>query len=89
MSQQAKYWLRGYLSGSEPAPPVDEEGDPYPPDHEEGRHWAKSVELFHQTGNWYHGERYCDGCGERLLNSRIGITCANCSMKNKTDASSS
>lgn len=52
MSLEAKYWLKSYLVGSEPEPPVDEEGDIYPPDHSKALHWSQSIEMFHQTGYW-------------------------------------
>ena len=84
MSIQAKYWLKGYLTGSEPQYPVDEEGDPYPPDHPEDIHWVQSVELFHQTGYWNLEDRYCEKCGKRLLHSYVGTECADCQ---KGDAS--
>ncbi|WP_273324242.1 hypothetical protein [Vallitalea guaymasensis] len=77
MSLESEYWIKGFLSGNEPEPPVDEEGDTL----FEGReynHWCKSIELFHKTGNWYVGERNCEECGKLLLNSIVGFKCQSC-----------
>ncbi|MGZ9584422.1 hypothetical protein [Paenibacillus marinisediminis] len=78
MSQEVKYWIKGFLSGNEPSPPVDEDGDLYPPTHEENIHWEKSIELFHKTGYWYAGDRDCEVCGKKLLNSWTEFECENC-----------
>ena len=78
MSQEAKYWIKGFLSGNEPPPPIDEEGDLHSPTHEEYIHWEKSIELFHKTGHWYAGDRDCEVCGKKLLNSCTEFECENC-----------
>lgn len=78
MPLNTKYWIKGFLSGNEPSPPVDEEGDIYPPIHEDNIHWDKSVALFHKTGSWYSGERSCTICGMKLLNSWTDFECENC-----------
>ncbi|WP_155985702.1 hypothetical protein [Paenibacillus gorillae] len=78
MSLQTKYWIKGYLSGNEPSPPVDEEGDVFPPAHVANIHYENSISLFHKTGSWYSGERNCTVCGTKLLHSWIGIECEDC-----------
>jgi hypothetical protein len=78
MPLTTKYWIKGFLSGNEPTCPVDEEGDDYPPTHEEFIHWAKSIELFHVTGSWYSGDKHCTTCGLKLLNSCLGFECEKC-----------
>lgn len=78
MSQEAKYWIKGFLSGNEPSPPFDEDDDLYPPTHEEYIHWKKSIELFHKTGYWYSVDRDCEVCGKKLLNSWTEFDCENC-----------
>jgi hypothetical protein len=81
MPLATKYWIKGYLSGNEPSPPVDEEGDVFPTTHEEHIHWLNSVNLFHKTGYWYSGDRQCDICGKKLLNSWKEFDCENCLEK--------
>ncbi|MGM1047781.1 MAG: hypothetical protein ACQEXX_16795 [Bacillota bacterium] len=78
MPLNTKYWIKGFLSGNEPSPPVDEEGDIYRPIHEDNIHWDKSVALFHKTGSWYSDERNCTICGMKLLNSWTYFECENC-----------
>ncbi|BBH24321.1 hypothetical protein Back11_56660 [Paenibacillus baekrokdamisoli] len=80
MPSTTKYWIKGFLSGNEPAPPVDEEGDIYPPAHEMDIHWVRSIALFHKTGYWYSGDRSCAVCGQKLLNSWTEFECENCKV---------
>jgi hypothetical protein len=82
MSQATKYWVKGYLSGNEPSPPVDEEDFVLPITHEDYLHWKESIELFHKTGYWYYGDRQCDICDKRLLNSWDEFECKNCLNEN-------
>jgi hypothetical protein len=50
-SQPAKYWIQGFLSGSEPRPPSDAEGDTDfgSPEY---RNWERMVTAYHETGDW-------------------------------------
>ncbi|WP_053367952.1 hypothetical protein [Bacillus sp. FJAT-27245] len=84
MPQETKYWIKGYLSGNEPSPPVDEDGDVYPPEHEEFIRWQESIDLFHETGYWYAGDRDCEVCGRKLLNSWTEFECESCYKKEMT-----
>ncbi|WP_208414712.1 hypothetical protein [Paenibacillus castaneae] len=78
MPLNTKYWIKGFLSGNEPSPPVNEDGDFHPQGHEDNIHWDKSVALFHKTGSWYSGKRNCTICGIKLLNSWTDLECENC-----------
>lgn len=50
-SEQAAYWIKGFLSGNEPEPPVDENGDV---DFESNtyREWTARAKEFSATGTW-------------------------------------
>lgn len=78
MSQESKYWIKGFLSGNEPAPPVDEEGDLLPPSDEEYINWERSIELFHKTGYWYAEDRFCEVCEKKILYSWNKLKCDQC-----------
>lgn len=57
MSEEARYWITGYLHGNQPEPPRDAEGDV---DFESAAYqeWVKACELFLNTGNWNEDERF-------------------------------
>lgn len=63
-STAAKYWVKGFLNGSQPAPPIDQ---PY--DSPEFEWWRRSVDLFLETGQWDGSRRLCEGCCRELLPS--------------------
>lgn len=78
MSEMMKYWINGYLHGSEPSPPMNEEGDvdftslAY-------KLWQKETALFVETGYWHSGStRKCTMCLELLLASEPCDTCGDC-----------
>lgn len=50
-SQASKYWIAGYLHGSEPPPPAGPDG---PPDFDapEYRRWRSGARRFRRTGSW-------------------------------------
>lgn len=51
MSEATQYWLKGYLSGNEPPPPLDEDGMPaYSGDSFEK--WNLKRKRFHEEGVW-------------------------------------
>ena len=78
LSEEAQYWIKGFLSGNEPEPPVDDVGDMLAFDTPQYQFWLKATELFTETGYWYSGERQCESCGKDLLSSQIGDICDKC-----------
>jgi hypothetical protein len=50
-SDEAEYFMRGFLSGSEPPPPTDGEGK-LVGDQGEVHSWLRSVGRWRQTGEW-------------------------------------
>jgi hypothetical protein len=52
-SEPARYWIRGFLSGNEPPPPLDSEGYEID-DLEDPRwdRWREAVAQFRKTGAW-------------------------------------
>lgn len=69
-SREAEYFMRGYLSGNEPGPPISEDEDLLPEEDPRMIRWRIAVELFRETGYWIEGQRpHCDLCGAELLPS--------------------
>jgi hypothetical protein len=77
-SPAARYWVIGYLNGVEPDPPLDAEGGPLSDSDPAFLLWRDEVRLFHQTGFWFEGTRYCELCGVRLFRSQPGRRCPIC-----------
>jgi len=77
MSEQAKFWVQGFLNGHEPDPPVNEDGDV---DFEslEYKTWTEAMVFFHETGFWTDQERKCEKCGKMILKSEPGVKCMDC-----------
>ena len=53
MSEQSRYWIKGFLSGNEPEPPEEFDGE-RPEDYFESeryRNWLTQTENFRTTGN--------------------------------------
>ena len=77
MSEETKYWIKGFLVGSEPNPPIGEDGRV-----EYGsvgyEHWLHSTILFKETGYWNDEERKCLKCNKILLKSMVGEYCHEC-----------
>ncbi|MCG7878323.1 MAG: hypothetical protein AB2669_03395 [Candidatus Thiodiazotropha endolucinida] len=48
LSDEAQYWMQGFLSGNEPHPPLGSDGMYDFTDKE----WVKRIESFHKTGEW-------------------------------------
>lgn len=86
MSVESKFWLKGYLAGNEPDPPLEEDDDVAYAS-EEHEIWLKEIELFHKTGSWYEGVRTCEVCGSRLLRSWIGLKCEKCATRSDNNDS--
>lgn len=51
MSKSAEYWVNGFLSGNEPEPPVDEEGD-IDFKSKAYKAWQRNCRQFTETGKW-------------------------------------
>ena len=51
-SDEARYWVAGFLAGAEPQPPRDEDGDWLPPDHADFVAWRAKADAFTDTGQW-------------------------------------
>ena len=78
-SEEARYFVLGYLSGNQPDPPRNAEGDWVEDDDPRSEEWRRAVTLFHETGYWNteHG-RMCGWCGAELLLSDPGEPCVQC-----------
>lgn len=50
-SVEAKYWIMGFLSGNQPKPPVNEEGD-VDFKSEQYLAWVKKIGDFEKSGYW-------------------------------------
>jgi hypothetical protein len=72
-SVESKYWINGYISGSEPEPPVVSKGNV-----KRMIFWRKAIKIFHKTGVWVETKRKCKKCKKELLPSIIGNYCDNC-----------
>lgn len=72
MSDEAQYFVRGFLSGTEPGPPADADGAAPPADLDA---WERAIFRFHSTGGWNDGWATCDVCGCVLLAGTWGSRC--------------
>ncbi|HEX6682029.1 MAG TPA: hypothetical protein VF062_04510 [Candidatus Limnocylindrales bacterium] len=69
-SEEANFFIRGFLSGNEPPPPDEDNGDDGDPQFDR---WRQAVEVFRRTGYWWAGpSRTCNRCGAELLPSELG-----------------
>jgi hypothetical protein len=73
MSDGSRYFIRGFLSGSEPGPPYGAHGDLGPADE---KAWQAALHRFHQTGLWYGRWTTCRTCGCVLLPDTAADHCA-------------
>ena len=73
MSEQARYWLRGFLAGAEPGLPRN--GDDEPLD-EDLAAWREATARFRRTGAWFGRWRTCRMCGCLLLPDTAAMECA-------------
>ena len=65
MSQEARYWVAGFLAGNLPGPPPpDLDADPDPGDLAA---WRAATGRFRRTGLWYGRWSTCQACGRVLL----------------------
>jgi hypothetical protein len=77
-SHETEYWVKGFLSGNEPAPPTDAEGDLLPRTDSRYQRWQAAIALFRESGIWAAMPRVCEVCGEELLSSQPGLRCPKC-----------
>jgi hypothetical protein len=73
MSEEARYFIRGYLSGNEPNWPEDDEGNI---DSDDLVAWQEATRRFRQTGSWYGRWGTCGICGCVLLPDVATDRCA-------------
>lgn len=64
MSDEARYFVLGFLSGNEPGPPYNDEGDVT---HADLAAWRSATARFRRTGQWYGRWGTCQTCGCVLL----------------------
>lgn len=77
MSNESKYWLKGFLSGAEPEPPDEN------PKNNKYLFWEKSIKRFHQTGAWAENKRRCKVCRKQALFSEFEHLCSECRKENR------
>jgi len=78
MAESTEIWVKGFLTGCEPDPPIDQDGqtDFSNPTY---KVWEQTVELFRHTGYWHTDEiRHCVGCNNPLLRSESEEKCSKC-----------
>jgi hypothetical protein len=81
MSKPARYYVTGYLSGQEPGPPVDDDGEIDDADLDA---WHTAIERFRSTGSWFGRWSTCETCGCVLLPDSGAAACATCSTGTAT-----
>ena len=72
MSTAARYFIRGFLSGNEPDPPEDEDGEMTPDDRVA---WLAATSRFRRTGYWHGRWSTCGECGCVLLQDSRADRC--------------
>ena len=51
LSNEAEYWIKGYLTGQQPVPPTNE-NDEIDYQSKEFKEWEKKVDIYEKTGDW-------------------------------------
>ncbi|WBC17225.1 hypothetical protein O7600_10500 [Micromonospora sp. WMMA1998] len=64
MSDEARYFVAGFLAGNEPRYPADVDGEP---DEADLSAWRAALARFRRTGSWYGRWGTCQVCGCVLL----------------------
>lgn len=83
MSAESSFFIKGFLVGSEPPVPYDDEGDV---DERDLVAWRSALARFRQTGAWHGRWRTCDVCGCVLLpDGSWARTCDECAEGEDTD----
>ena len=77
LSNESAYWIKGFLTGSEPDPPTGDDGHVHF-DGSEYNHWLQSTYIFRTTGYWNNAKRQCIGCDKTVLYSRQEDYCEEC-----------
>jgi hypothetical protein len=73
MSDQARYYVAGFLAGNQPGPPPsDPDADIDPGDLTA---WQAATGRFHRTGQWLGRWRTCQTCGRVLLPDAAAEVC--------------
>jgi hypothetical protein len=74
MSQQARYYVAGFLAGNQPGPPppTDPDADMDPGDLAA---WKAAAARFRRTGEWFGRWRTCPTCGRVLLPGTAADNC--------------
>jgi hypothetical protein len=72
MSDEALYFVLGFLSGVEPGPPTNADGETDPKDLQA---WRSATARFRRTGQWYGRWGTCRTCGCVLLPDTAGDRC--------------
>lgn len=75
MSDAARYWVAGYLAGSEPGYPYDEDADAAA-EAADLAAWEAALRRFRRTGEWYGRWGTCRVCGCVLLPDTAADRCA-------------
>ena len=74
MSQEARYYVTGFLAGNQPEPPplsdLDAEIDPG-----DLTAWKAAAARFRRTGLWLGRWRTCQACGRALLPDTAADNC--------------
>ncbi|MEW2590963.1 hypothetical protein AB0893_11145 [Micromonospora aurantiaca] len=72
MSEEARYFVAGFLAGSEPRYPTEVDGETYEADMDA---WRAALARFRLTGSWYGRWGTCQVCGCVLLPDTAGDRC--------------
>lgn len=64
MSLESRYFVLGFLSGNEPDPPEDDEGNA---DEADMVAWRSATRRFRESGSWHGRWGTCEECGCVLL----------------------
>jgi hypothetical protein len=64
MSEEARYFVAGFLAGNEPGYPADADGET---DEADLAAWRAATARFRRTGSWYGRWGTCQVCGCVLL----------------------
>ncbi len=72
MAVATRYFIKGFLAGNEPAPPIADDGSE---DRDDMTAWRSAVARFNRTGRWLNRWRTCVTCGCVLLPDSASERC--------------